>query len=73
MDGLFIAYLAGAALALVLTDAHPVLRAVLAVLWPIGPLAFVATVALLLAASLIAFPAVGLLAAAAGALWWFLG
>ena len=73
MDGLLILYLAGVALALVLTDAHPILRVVLAVLWPIGPVAFAATVALLLAASLIAFPVVGFLAGAAGALWWLLG
>ena len=74
MDGLLIAYLAGVALALVLTDAHPTLRVVLAVLWPIGPVAFVATVALLLAASVIAFPMVALVAGAAvAAAWWMLG
>lgn len=73
MDGLLILYLAGVALALAFTDAHPILRVVLAVLWPIGPVAFAATVALLLAASLIAFPVVGVLAGAAGALWWAFG
>ena len=42
-------------------------------LWPIGPAAFLGTVALLVAASTIAFPAVGALAGA-GALiaWWAL-
>jgi hypothetical protein len=42
-------------------------------LWPLGPLAFALTIAILLVASLIAFPAVGavvLLAAAAA--WWAL-
>ena len=73
MDGLLLAYLAGVAAALVFTDARLVLRLVLAVLWPVGPIAFAATVSLLLAASLIAFPAVALVAGAAGLLWWVVG
>ncbi len=74
VDGLLIVYLAGVAAALIFTDGHPVMRVVLAVLWPLGPAAFVVTVAVLLAASLVAFPFVGLLAAGAGAsaLWWLL-
>jgi hypothetical protein len=45
---------------------------VLAVLWPIGPLAFVLTVSLLLAASLIAFPVVGAIVGGAVLLGWVL-
>jgi hypothetical protein len=42
-------------------------------LWPVGPLAFLITVAILVAASLIAFPLVGGLIAAAGVVAaWFL-
>ena len=54
-------------------DARPAARLGLALLWPIGPLAFVVTITILLAASLIAFPLFGLAAlAAAGAMWWAL-
>jgi hypothetical protein len=52
-------YLLGVAAALVITDARGMARVGLALLWPIGPLAFVATVTMLLLASLIAFPIVG--------------
>lgn len=66
-------YAVGVALALWRTDAAWPTRVALAALWPLGPLAFVVTVAILLAASLIAFPLVaGVTAAAlAGVLWWF--
>jgi len=37
------------------TDAKPMTRVALAVLWPIGPLAFVVTLLVLLAASPFAF------------------
>ena len=64
-------YLLGAAVALWRTDAAWPVRAAVAMLWPIGPAAFIVTVLLLLAASTIAFPAVGVLAAAAALLaWW---
>ena len=64
-------YLLGAAVALWRTDATWPVRAAVAVLWPIGPAAFVVTVLLLLAASTIAFPAVGVLGAAGALLaWW---
>ena len=48
-------------------------RLAVAALWPVGPLAFLVTVGILLAASLIAFPvAAGVIAvAAAAAVWWF--
>lgn len=74
MRVVMIVYLAGVAAALWRTDAPWPGRAALALLWPVGPVAFVATVAVLLAASLIAFPIAGALAAAAGLLlaWWTL-
>jgi hypothetical protein len=52
-------YLLGVAAALVFTDARGIARIALAVLWPVGPLAFVITVSVLLLASLVAFPIVG--------------
>ena len=67
------AYLAGVAWGLLTIDARPAARAGLALLWPVGPLAFVLTIGILFVASLIAFPvlgAVGLLATAAA--WWAL-
>jgi hypothetical protein len=70
--GAALVYLIGASIAFLQTDAPRGTRLVLAALWPIGPLAFALTVSLLLAASLIAFPAVGLLVAAAGLAGWLL-
>jgi len=48
-------YLAGVAVGLWRTDAPWPSRVALAVLWPIGPLAFVVTIAILLAAAPVAF------------------
>ena len=65
-------YVAGVLLGLVRIDARPGPRVALAVLWPLGPLAFVVTLAVLIIASLIAFPLVGIVAAGLGAAaWWF--
>lgn len=71
---LWAVYAAGALVALWRTDASWPIRIALALLWPIGPLAFLVTVAILLGASLIAFPVVaGLIAAiVAVAAWWLL-
>ena len=65
-------YIGGVVVGLFGIDARPVERVTLALLWPLGPLAFVATITLLLAASLIAFPLVGVtvVAALAAAAWW---
>ena len=52
-------YSLGVLVGLAATDARPVARLGLALLWPIGPAAFVVTLAVLAAASLIAFPIVG--------------
>jgi hypothetical protein len=65
-------YAAGALVALWRTDAGWPTRIALAILWPLGPLAFIVTVAILLGASLIAFPIVAGVVAAVGAvaIWW---
>jgi hypothetical protein len=67
-------YAAGAIVAIWRTDAAWPTRLAVAALWPVGPVAFVVTVSILVAASLIAFPVVaGLLAAVTAlAVWWFI-
>ena len=74
MKVLWAIYVVGALVAIWRTDAGWPTRIGLAALWPVGPLAFLVTVAILLAASLIAFPvAAGLIAVAgAVAIWWIL-
>jgi hypothetical protein len=68
-----IVYAVGIVLALWRTDASWPARLAIALLWPIGPAAFVITVAILLAASLIAFPLVAAATIAiAGIGWWLL-
>jgi len=69
---LWAVYAAGALVALWRTDASWPIRIALALLWPIGPLAFLVTVAILLGASLIAFPLVATVVAVVGAavIWW---
>jgi hypothetical protein len=62
-------YSAGVLIGLAATDERPVARAGLALLWPIGPAAFVVTLAVLAAASLIAFPIVGVVVGGALVLW----
>ena len=67
-------YLAGALVALAATDDRWPVRLTLAVLWPVGPLAFVAIVALLLVVAAILWPWVGVALAGLGAAaWWVLG
>ena len=75
MRVLWAIYIAGALLALWRTDASWPTRIGLALLWPIGPLAFVVTVSILLAASVIAFPwiAGGIVVTGAVAAWWLSG
>ena len=65
-------YAAGVAAALWRTDARAPARLVLSLLWPLGPLAFLLTVTLLVAASLIAFPLVGVVVAGGALTWWLL-
>ncbi len=52
-------YLLGAIVGLRMTDARGPVRVGIALLWPLGPLAFLVTIAILLFASLIAFPLLG--------------
>ena len=75
MKVLWALYAAGAIVAIWRTDAAWPTRLAVAALWPVGPLAFLVTVSILLAASLIAFPVVaGLLAAVTAlAVWWVAG
>jgi hypothetical protein len=63
-------YAAGVLVGVVATDATPAARVGLALLWPVGPAAFVLTVALLLAASLIAFPIIGAVVVTGALAWW---
>ena len=64
-------YVAGVVCGLLLIDGRPLERLFLAALWPIGPLAFVATVTVLLIVLPFAFPKVGIpLWLMAGIVWW---
>ena len=66
-------YVMGVVVGLIATQGGVATRIGLALLWPLGPLAFVITVAGLLVVAAIAFPVFGLiLAAAIGAAWFAL-
>ena len=68
-----VVYVAGVLIALAMSDARPLERVALAVLWPLGPIAFVVTLIVLVLASAIAYPIVGVpLVVAIGVLWWAL-
>ena len=66
----FAVYVAGVAWGLIMIGARPAARIGLALLWPLGPLAFVLTIAILLAAALIAYPVLGAAALIAAGLGW---
>jgi hypothetical protein len=55
MNTILAVYLVGVAIGLWRTDGPWTTRLLIAVLWPIGPLAFVVVVAILIAASPLAF------------------
>ena len=61
-------YVAGVAWGLLVIDARAGVRIGLAVLWPLGPIAFIVTLTVLLAASLIAFPIFGAVVVALAAI-----
>ncbi len=65
-------YAVGVILGLVFADTRLLVRLTLALLWPLGPLAFVATMLLLIVVACVAFPPVGVIVALGGAsgLWW---
>ena len=65
-------YLVGVVVGLLATQGGPGTRLLLAVLWPLGPLAFLITVSGLLVVAALAFPVFGvILAAGLAAGWWF--
>lgn len=73
MRVVFLIYAVGVIAGLILTDARPLARLVLALAWPIGPLAFVVVVGGLLVAALYLFPVFGaVVAAGVVAAWWVL-
>ena len=73
MRWLLSVYAAGVLLALWRTDARLPARVAVALLWPVGPIAFMVTVSILLAASVVAFPAFGAAMLVAGGIaWWAL-
>jgi hypothetical protein len=64
-------YVVGVVVGLMATQGGPGTRLLLAVLWPLGPLAFLITVAGLLIVAAIVFPVFGVvLAATVAAGWW---
>ena len=66
-------YVVGVMIGVIATDGGPVARIGLALAWPLGPLAFVITVAGLIVVAAIAFPIFGvILAAALAGAWWAL-
>ena len=66
-------YVVGVVIGVIATDGGLATRIGLALVWPLGPLAFAMTVAGLLVVAAIAFPVFGLvLAAALAAGWWAL-
>ena len=68
-----IVYLAGVLVALWRTDAAPLRRAGLALVWPLALLACAATLTVLSGAALLLFPLVGITACAVAAgAWWYL-
>ena len=65
-------YVVGVVWGLMVIDARAAQKIALAILWPLGPIAFAVTITILLAASLIAFPLWGVaVLMAAVAAWWF--
>jgi hypothetical protein len=72
MTALATVYAAGVILGIVCGDARPGVRLAHAVLWPLGILALVVTLGVLVAASVIAFPLVGAALLAASVILWTL-
>lgn len=67
-----IVYLVGVVAGLMCGDAHLTHRAALALLWPLGLVAFVVTLGVLLVAALIAFPLFAAALLAASVVLWTL-
>ena len=65
-------YAVGVVIGLITTDARPLARICLALLWPVGVIAFLVTVGGLLVVSTVLFPAFGVGVLAAVLLGWVL-
>lgn len=66
-------YVAGVVWGLIVIDARPAMKVGLALVWPLGPIAFAITLTILVAASFIAFPMFGItVLAVAGVIFWML-
>ena len=63
-------YVSGVIIGLLATDGRPATRVLLALGWPLGPLAFLVTVTGLLVVAAIAFPALGIVLTAFAAAAW---
>ena len=72
MTVLWAIYLIGVIVGLVFVDGSPFTRVWLAVAWPLGLLAFVLTITVLVIVAAMAFPWFGLTIAAVAAMWWFI-
>jgi len=59
VDAGVVVYVAGVVWGLLMIDARPLERVTLAVLWPLGPIAFIVTITILIVASALAYPIVG--------------
>ncbi len=71
MKLLLLIYVVGVVWGLLRADARPLARVALALLWPLGPMAFGLTLAVLFLAAHVAFPVLGAVAmTAAAAIWW---
>ena len=71
MRAVLLIYVVGVLLGLVFTDGRPLVRLILALAWPIAPLAFVTVVSGLLLAALYIFPVFGAVVAVGSlAAWW---
>ena len=64
------AYAIGVAVGLVLTDARPLARMSIALLWPLAIVTFAVTIAILVAAAMLVFPVFGALVVAAAIASW---
>jgi pheromone shutdown protein TraB len=64
-------YAIGVAAGLVLTDARPLARVSIALLWPLAIVTFAVTIATLVAAAMLIFPSFGALVLAAALAGWF--
>ena len=71
MRVVLLVYVVGVLIGLAFTDGRPLVRVVLALAWPVAPLAFVVVISGLLLAALYIFPMFGAVVAVGSlAAWW---